>query len=89
MPPAARMTLDQAGGKLLPPPQTTVFVTGQLWAVLGCPVAGHGPTPHSSAVMSKASTTVFVGGIPACRATDVASCGCPAAPGELTVEVGG
>lgn len=89
MPPAVRMGVDTAGGVLLAPPQGTVYVTGSLWAVFGTPVQPHGPTPHSSATMLKCSTTVFVCGIPVCRATDTATCGCPAAPGELTVDAGG
>ena len=89
MPPAARMGMDTAGGNLLAPPQTTVFVNDALWVVVGTPVAGHGITPHSSPVMAKGSTTVMVGGIPACRAGDNASCGCPAAPGAPTVIAGG
>lgn len=89
MPPAVRMGVDMAGGTILAPPQTTVFVGGSLWAVMGTPVAGHAPGPHAGPAMVKASVTVFVGGIPACRTGDVASCGCPAAPGLPTVMAGG
>ncbi|MEQ1508118.1 MAG: PAAR domain-containing protein [Myxococcota bacterium] len=90
MPPAVRMGVDLAGGgTLLTPPQATVFVGGSLWAVLGTPVATHGPGPHIAATMVKASITVLVGGMPACRTGDVASCGCPAAPGLPTVMAGG
>lgn len=88
MPPAVRMGVDVAGGTILTPPQTTVFVTGSLWAVLTTPVAGHGPGPHAGPVMAMSSQTVYVGGIKCCRAGDQASCGCPAAPGEGTVVVG-
>jgi uncharacterized Zn-binding protein involved in type VI secretion len=89
MPPAARMGADAAGGNLLMPPQATVFVGGSLWAVIGTQAAGHGNSPHSSPVMTKGSMTVFVQGIPGCRTGDVASCGCPAAPGFPTVLAGG
>ena len=89
MPPAARMGVDTAGATINVPPQATVFVSGSLWAVIGTPVAGHGISPHTFPVMSKGSVTVFVQGIPACRAGDVASCGCPAAPGDPLVQAGG
>lgn len=89
MPPAVRMGVDMAGGALLQPPQTTVFVGGSLWVVLTTPVQGHAPGPHAGPTMVKASTTVYVCGIHACRATDTASCGCPAGPGMPTVVVGG
>ncbi|MEZ4235509.1 MAG: hypothetical protein R3F59_04970 [Myxococcota bacterium] len=56
---------------------------------MGTPITPHGPPPHASATMVKASLTVFVQSIPACRAGDVASCGCPAAPGVPTVTAGG
>ncbi len=88
MPPAVRMGVDAAGGPLLAPPQTTVFVGGSLWAVLGNPVTGHAPGPHAAPTMVMSSTSVYVGGILACRAGDTASCGCPAAPGMPTVLVG-
>lgn len=89
MPPAARMGADAAGGSLLSPPQTTVFVGGALWVVVGTPVSGHGISPHSSPTMAKGSTTVYVCGIPACRAGDPASCGCAVTPGLPTVMAGG
>jgi uncharacterized Zn-binding protein involved in type VI secretion len=86
MPSAVRMSCDAAGGPLMTPLQTTVFVSGSLWVVVGTPVAGHGVSPHSSPVMTQGSPTVWVGGFPACRAGDVASCGCPASPGEPLVQ---
>ncbi len=91
MPPAARVGVDTAGGPILPGPNVTVFVGGSFWAVMGHTVTPHGPPPHGPPppVMVKGSMTVFVSGIPACRLGDVASCGCPAAPGFPTVMAGG
>ncbi|MCA9494531.1 MAG: PAAR domain-containing protein [Myxococcales bacterium] len=89
MPPAARMGADVAGGPLLTPPQTTVFVGGMLWAVIGTPATPHGIGPHAGPTMVKGSGTVYVGGINACRMGDNASCGCPATPGMPTVHAGG
>jgi uncharacterized Zn-binding protein involved in type VI secretion len=83
------MGVDMAGGPILMPPQATVFVSGSLWAVMGTPATPHGPPPHTVPVLIKGSATVMVGGIPACRMGDMASCGCPAAPGAPTVIVGG
>lgn len=87
--PAVRMGVDTAGGPIAVPPQATVFVGGSLWAVMGTPIVPHAPGPHLAATLVKASTTVYVQGIPACRAGDMASCGCPAAPGIPTVTAGG
>lgn len=87
--PAARIGVDTAGGPLTTPLQTTVFAGGSLWAVMGTTVSPHAPGPHAAATVVKASTTVYVGGIPACRASDLASCGCPVTPGCPTVLAGG
>ena len=75
MPGIARVGVDQAGGIQLPGANGTVFVNGALAQVLGGPVQGHGKSPHSSPRMVGASRSVFVQGIPVCRAGDKASCG--------------
>jgi uncharacterized Zn-binding protein involved in type VI secretion len=74
MPGATRETTDICTGTVLTPPQGTVYVNGQLWAVLGTPIQSHPPCPtptiHCNAVMSGSSATVYAGGILVCRAGD-------------------
>jgi uncharacterized Zn-binding protein involved in type VI secretion len=77
MPGIAREGFDAAGGAQLAGGQSRVHANGALVVVLGDPVAGHGDAPHSAPVMVAASSTVFAGGKPVCRAEDAASCGHP------------
>ena len=72
---ATRETLDTCTGTVLIPPQGTVFVNGELWAVIGTPIAAHPPCPdppdHCQAVMMTGSATVFAEGIEVCREKDL------------------
>ena len=75
MPGAARINTDTAGGTQLPPSQGFVFVEGNLWQILGGPVAPHGPGIHAGPVMATASSLTFINNIGVCREGDVATCG--------------
>lgn len=75
MPGVARVGTDAAGGTILGGGNSHVFCNGALVAVLGDAVAGHGKSPHAAPVMASASGSVFINGIPVCRAGDAASCG--------------
>lgn len=71
----ARAGRDFAGGLIVGGKNSRVRAEGLPVVVLGDAVAGHGMSPHSAAVMVSASPRVFAGGIPVCRAGDLASCG--------------
>jgi uncharacterized Zn-binding protein involved in type VI secretion len=86
MPGATRKTVDMAGGKLIGA-SGNVFTNNQGQVRVGDKVEGHGKSPHSSPVMAKGSSTVFVNGIAACRAGDKASCDHPAS-GSSNVFIG-
>lgn len=90
MPGIARVSLDTAGGTIIGVLVPSVRVNGAPIAVLGAAVTPHPPVPpHTTApVMVGHSSTVRAGGIPVCRAGDVASCG-HAATGSATVFAGG
>lgn len=71
-----RVGLDMAGGLIVGPPLVpNVFVDGAPIVVVGTLIAPHGPTPHDAAAMAVGSATVFAGGLPVCRAGDLATCG--------------
>jgi uncharacterized Zn-binding protein involved in type VI secretion len=73
---AGRVGIDTAGGLLtLPGLQTFVRIAGAPWAVLGQPIASHGIPPHSSATMAQGDAWLLIGGVPACRAAHLATCG--------------
>jgi len=78
MPGVARVGIDTAGGVILGGGNSHVYCNGALVVVLGDAVAGHGVPPHSAPVMAEGSDTVFINGIPVCRAGHKASCGHPA-----------
>lgn len=75
MPGIARKQLDSAGGTQLAGGQDFVRVEGQLWVLLGDPVASHGDAPHNAPVMAEGSPFVRISGTPVCRAGHLASCG--------------
>lgn len=75
MPGVSRVGVDSAGGRIIGPLAPSVLVNGAPVAVLGAPVLPHGKGPHAGPVMVTASATVFAGGIPLCKAGDIASCG--------------
>lgn len=85
---AARCGRDIAGGMIIGPLSKNVYVNNKLVSVIGDPVAGHGPPPHSCPVMITGSRTVFAQNIPVCRLADVASCLCPAVPCSQNVFIG-
>ncbi|CAH1665845.1 MULTISPECIES: PAAR domain-containing protein [unclassified Chelatococcus] len=85
MPGIARRPTDAAGGNHMSGAQHTVFAEGAEVVVLGDLVQPHGPPPHSPPpAMVEASSTVFINGIPICRAGHLASCG-HATTGSSTV----
>lgn len=67
--------LNSAGGTILPGPNTTVFFKGNPLAVVGCPVASHGRSPHDSPVMVSGNSKVRIKGISVCVEGSMASCG--------------
>lgn len=75
MPGIARVGTDSAGGIILGGGQSFVRVQGDLWAVLGDAVAGHGLPPHAGPTMAEGSQFVRINGIPVCRAGHAATCG--------------
>jgi uncharacterized Zn-binding protein involved in type VI secretion len=84
MPKAAENNVDTVnGGTQRNGPQSTTFVAGQLWCVVGWKGDSHPPCPlppiHCSQqwTMVQGSPTTFIEGIPVCRAGDLASCGHP------------
>ena len=76
------------GGTVLPPGVPTVLVAGQAAAVAtlphACPLPGHAQTP-----LVPGSGTVLIGGLPALRVGDAATCGAPVVVGAPTVLIGG
>lgn len=75
MPGIARVGVDSAGGVIKDALVPSVKVNGAPIVVKGAGITGHGAGAHAGPVMSGASGTVFAGGIPVCRAGDVATCG--------------
>lgn len=71
----ARKGTDSAGGTQLAGGQNFARCEGDLIVLLGDPVAGHGPSPHSAPVMAQASSFARINGIAICREGDAASCG--------------
>lgn len=88
MPGVTRILQDSAGGALVGVLASTVWVNGMNITVVGDPVAGHGPAPHSAPVMAAGSGTVFAHNIPVCRDGDTATCG-HVATGSSNVFAGG
>lgn len=87
MPGITRTGIDTAGGTELGQ-SPDVIANGAHVVRVGDPVASHPKDyPHTSAVMAAGSSTVFVNGIPVCRAGDAASCG-HVATGSSDVIVG-
>lgn len=84
---AIRAGIDSAGG-VIGATQSAVRVNGAPWAVVGAPVAPHGPSPHNGAVMVSGSATVRANGVPVLRAGDPSSCGHTATGGSGNVYCG-
>jgi uncharacterized Zn-binding protein involved in type VI secretion len=96
MPGAIRDKTDNVGGGLLMSgPQSTVFVEGKLWCVVGWQGQSHPPCPDISThcaqtwTMVQGSPNVRIQGIPVCRKGDLASCQHPALPGSVQVFANG
>lgn len=75
MPGVARVGVDSAGGIITGPGIPTVLINGAPCSVIGDGVASHAPGVHMGPAMVSGSSTVLAGGIPVCRAGDLASCG--------------
>jgi uncharacterized Zn-binding protein involved in type VI secretion len=73
MPGIARLG-DPCGGTIIATAIRTL-VNSLPVARLGDQITPHGDSPHDSAVLIEASSTVFAEGIPVCRLGDAASCG--------------
>lgn len=82
----ARINQDTAGGTIVGALQDFVTVEGTLWAVLGDPVAPHGPSVHAGPVMAEGSSFVRINGIPVCREGHLATCG-HAATGSASMRI--
>lgn len=76
MPGISRVGQDRTGAIIQGMQNTTVFANGSPVAVLGDSIPTYGDD-CSNPKMRNASSTVFAGGIPVCRAGDQDSCGTP------------
>lgn len=87
MPLTARTGVDNAGGgTLLAGPTVGVTIDGSRWALVGDPVASHGPSPHDAATLTQGSDFVTVEGLAPVLAGHLASCGDAATgSGHVTV----
>lgn len=81
-----RVGVDSAGGIILGGGNSTVFANGALASVDGDVVQGHGTGTHASPTMI-ASSTVFINGKMACKASNQATCG-HVASGSGNVNIG-
>lgn len=81
-------TPNTAGAPVTSSLQSTVYCNGQLVAVDGSPVAGHGPGIHAGPVTANGSSTVFINGIPVNRKGDADTCGHARASGSPNTTVG-
>lgn len=79
---------DPCGGSIIATAIKTT-VNGLAIARLGDPVTSHGDSPHNSAVLVQASSTVFAEGIAICRVGDLASCGHAISSGSPDCHAGG
>lgn len=79
---------NTAGAPVTSSLQSTVIAGGQLVAVDGSPVAGHGVGVHAAPVTANGDTTVLIENIPVNSKGDADSCGHPRAAGLSSVIVG-
>jgi len=90
MPGAARVLVDNAGGVIAGPGIPSVKINGATACVKGDAVFTHGSGAHGNAHFSFLfSATVFIGGLNAVRAGDLATCFHAAFPGSSDVLIGG
>tara|TARA_Y100001937_G_C7044786_1_gene296321 strand:- start:293 stop:562 length:270 start_codon:yes stop_codon:yes gene_type:complete len=75
--PCSRVGVDCAGGVYTSTLSVNLFVNNAPAGSLNSIVAGHGPPPHIPNPIVTASSSVYSGGTPIARDTDVASCGHP------------
>lgn len=83
---ASRANEDTAGGLIIQG-SSNVNTNGKPQVRIGDAVMGHGRGEHSAPKMDQGSSTVFVNGIGACRAGDLATCR-DSATGSSTVFIG-
>ena len=79
--PVAVMTGLVGPGVLFSPLVPNCVIGGFPVAVTGTRITPHGRPPHSAAVLIATQFRVLAGGIPLCRAGDIATCGDIALPG--------
>jgi len=86
---ASLVGIDSAGGGLILG-SGNIFckIAGSFWAVVGDSIASHGSGPHAAATITGGSSFIKIGGIPACFAGNLASCG-DTITGSAHVKVGG
>jgi uncharacterized Zn-binding protein involved in type VI secretion len=91
MPAAARVGDPSTHGGVLSGLGVSTVLIGHLPASVAGDTHTCGiPPPHPTVTPFPAgSSTVFIGGRPALRITDVCGCGATAATGEPTVSIGG
>jgi len=82
---ASKVLASMAGGPVLGPGASTMFVEESAQSLLGDLIQSHGLAPHAAADMVEGSATVFVESQPACRNGDAASCGHLVTLGSETV----
>jgi len=73
--PIARLYTDTAGGPIIAPGGSNVFVNGQQISVEGDIIQGHGEYEHSAPSILTGSSTVRVGGRGVTRMVDTTTCG--------------
>jgi uncharacterized Zn-binding protein involved in type VI secretion len=71
----ARIGQDTAGGGVIIGPNRSLKVNGYSVACLGDSIAPHGEGIHASAVITEASSGMFVDGKRVARKGDACSCG--------------
>lgn len=93
MPPAARVG-DPTGhpGVIMPPGIPTVLICGQPAATVStphaCTLPPHTIQPPPNVIVPPCSIRVLIGGLPAARMGDLATCGAPIIAGCPTVLIG-
>ncbi len=79
---------DKCGGVYISTQSVNLYVNSKPAGSLGSVVSGHGDPPHTPNPITTSSQTVFSGGIPLARLTDIASCGHATSTASTSVRVG-